>query len=503
MKFISFIFFFFLSLVSLSQCLLPGFSLGNDTTLCPNQVLTLEIPNNYNSIEWQDGNNSSQYTISESGIYHVSSFMPGENLIVNGDFEQGNSGFSTQYILGSSTGGGNFGLLTNAGTYEIAISPSLAHNNFNFCTHDGNMMIVNSSGVPNTKIWCQTVMVSPNTDYTLTAEATNAINYPVVPQLKFTINNLQIGALFSTSNFECDWSQFAGYWNSGLTTSAEICITNNNLQEVGNDFALDNIRFIPTCVYSDTISVIYEQFDYTLIDSLSFCSSNPEYIVLHQKNENTSFNWNTGENNDSILPLQSGWYFIEIQTENSCLYFDSTYVEITTSPIADFTYEVLTENVPYELSFTNESSDGETYFWNFSNGNKITNEDYDVPNQMYTKMGNYTITLITYNGFCSDTIKKTISLKSELIIPNIFTPNGDQNNDFFEITNLNKDDFEIQIINRWGQLVFESDDINFKWDGNDKSGKALQDGVYFYSFFNFDAGGTKNSYQGNIQLIRD
>ncbi len=68
-------------------------------------------------------------------------------------------------------------------------------------------------------------------------------------------------------------------------------------------------------------------------------------------------------------------------------------------------------------------------------------------------------------------------------IPNIFTPNGDKKNDNFElkepVRNFNCD-FSIKVFDRWGLLMFESNDANFKWDGTNKSGSKVSEGVYYY-----------------------
>ena len=68
-------------------------------------------------------------------------------------------------------------------------------------------------------------------------------------------------------------------------------------------------------------------------------------------------------------------------------------------------------------------------------------------------------------------------------VPNVFTPNGDNKNDFFELKDANgKYDrsFSVKIYNRWGELMFENNDAGFKWDGTDKSGSKAAEGVYYY-----------------------
>ncbi|REK35870.1 MAG: PKD domain-containing protein [Bacteroidetes bacterium] len=85
------------------------------------------------------------------------------------------------------------------------------------------------------------------------------------------------------------------------------------------------------------------------------------------------------------------------------------------------------------------------------------------------------------------------------LIPNVFTPNGDNKNDFYEFDELcNFEDFRIIIYNRWGKIMFESTDPKFKWDGKDKNGNLASEGVYYYVMH-----AKTKDVKGYIQLIRE
>jgi len=89
-----------------------------------------------------------------------------------------------------------------------------------------------------------------------------------------------------------------------------------------------------------------------------------------------------------------------------------------------------------------------------------------------------------------------------LSIPNVLTPNGDNVNDGFYVTSTGLTDFNIQILNRWGNLVFESDDVNEVWDGTNLNLKECTDGVYFYiirASYNTE----KIEKHGHITLVRN
>ncbi|NDK55469.1 gliding motility-associated C-terminal domain-containing protein [Pontibacter fetidus] len=93
--------------------------------------------------------------------------------------------------------------------------------------------------------------------------------------------------------------------------------------------------------------------------------------------------------------------------------------------------------------------------------------------------------------------KVRVPLLSDFIPANIFTPNGDGLNDFFEIPDLPSDFCSarfagIKVMNRWGNEVYRSNQTNFKWDG-----KGVNDGVYFYVI---DFGSTQ--YKGSVTIVR-
>lgn len=86
----------------------------------------------------------------------------------------------------------------------------------------------------------------------------------------------------------------------------------------------------------------------------------------------------------------------------------------------------------------------------------------------------------------------------ELLVPNVFTPNGDGTNDEFSITGLRPGD-QFQIYDRWGALVYESSGNALTWDGNTANGNACSDGVYYYVITRTDA---ETNQKGFVQLIR-
>ncbi len=105
----------------------------------------------------------------------------------------------------------------------------------------------------------------------------------------------------------------------------------------------------------------------------------------------------------------------------------------------------------------------------------------EIANSAESPFGNYQ-SLSKQNWiFNDDGIPYILSKSGEFLdIPNVFTPNGDGVNDFYFINSKGMEEMSLTIINRWGEVVFQSNDVNGKWDGTSK-GNLCSDGVYFYS----------------------
>jgi len=182
--------------------------------------------------------------------YMVTIQATGINVILNGDFTGGASGFTSDYNLDSN--------LQPEGNYFVDTDPSAHHGSFSACVDhtsgSGNMLIVNGSGTPGVNVWCQTINISQNTDYAFSTWVTSV--FATSPaELQFFINGSLIGPVFSAPSTVCVWNQFFTTWNSSSDTTANICIVNQNTVFQGNDFALDDISFAPICVITDTVTV--------------------------------------------------------------------------------------------------------------------------------------------------------------------------------------------------------------------------------------------------------
>lgn len=169
------------------------------------------------------------------------------NLIVNGDFEAGNTGFSSAYAHtpGALAGGG---LDLNAGQYVIPTNPAVHHifgSNFgDHTTGTGNMLMANGALSP-VSVWSQTISVAQNTFYELSAWGANWLNIsdPNPANLIFEIDAISIGTLDLTGQSGV-WEQFSASFFSGLSSSVLLSIRDLDVNGSGNDFALDDISLV-------------------------------------------------------------------------------------------------------------------------------------------------------------------------------------------------------------------------------------------------------------------
>lgn len=235
------------------------------------------------------------------------------------------------------------------------------------------------------------------------------------------------------------------------------------------------------------------------------------FRVTNQTTNGVSYKWDFGDGNTStqVEPGHKynniGFYTIKLWAYNSatCNKVDSTSltIEVRPSPTASFTYLPLVPitNEPY--SFTNTSQNAALYNWNFGDG---TGSQENNPSHFYKRTGEYIVCLIASNKEgCTDTICKPIlaDVRPLADIPNAFSPNGDGKNDILYVRGAAIQTVNLKIYNRWGQMVFETNDMNIGWDGTYK-GKPQEMEAYAYVLHVTFVDETTFYKRGNISLLR-
>jgi adhesin/invasin len=136
------------------------------------------------------------------------------------------------------------------------------------------------------------------------------------------------------------------------------------------------------------------------------------------------------------------------------------------------------------------------------NGTVTVNDDGTItylPNDSYVGNDFFTYIVKDIDGFTSAVTRVDVTVvDNQLIIPNVFTPNGDGFNDVFEISGLDSyNKAEIIIYNRWGNEVYKSNSYANDWDGSD-----LNEGTYYY-VIKLEKRGKSSVYNGWVLLKRD
>ncbi|MBL4707028.1 MAG: gliding motility-associated C-terminal domain-containing protein [Flavobacteriales bacterium] len=210
-----------------------------------------------------------------------------------------------------------------------------------------------------------------------------------------------------------------------------------------------------------------------LIEDTIICEG--ENLILNPGNL-LNYTWSTGETSPSITVTDSNLYWVE--TSNQC---DALRDSILVSfhPPLNILYSI-SETIAYSgdsIQFKNLTLSGSNPIWDFGNGDSAF---VDSIVYIYPTSGifNGSLSLLTSNGCLQSTAFQINILLSEYFAPNIFSPNNDGTNDTFIPFGKDIEKFETKIYNRWGELIFNSN--NTAWNGKNTSNIRAQEGVYNY-----------------------
>ena len=202
---------------------------------------------------------------------------------------------------------------------------------------------------------------------------------------------------------------------------------------------------------------------------------------------------------------------LTITSENGCVssvYYDNL-INIIPMPIASFEASSTgLTTLDGDVDFTNTSEFSDSYSWNFGDGSAIVFEENPSHTFPTEEEGGYNVQLIAYNSIgCTDTAFISIRVDEELIfyVPNTFTPDNDAYNNTFQpvfTSGYDPFDFNMFIFNRWGEVIFESHDALFGWDGT-YGGKMMQDGSYTWKIdFKQSKDDKRIMKTGHVNILR-
>jgi gliding motility-associated-like protein len=277
------------------------------------------------------------------------------------------------------------------------------------------------------------------------------------------------------------------------------------------------------CPDSRTISVLVNPKPEAnaILSNLGGCNY-PWKIDFSTTTVNTGIaSWNFGDgspNGNGLIVSHTyttpGTYTAIITYTDNAGCMDTTQalsaVTIFSVPVAAFAPSLdVTTIINAEIVFTNQTSDlpNNTYTWDFGG---LDNSTEVSPTYLFVNTGEYLVSLIAVspNG-CQDTVIKKITVNPDVVlyVPNAFTPgNNDGLNDVFQIflppTGVDYSSFSLSIYDRWGELVYSTDDVNAYWNGaKHNSGNLMKQDVYVWKINFQDEKKKFYAKMGHVSLL--
>lgn len=450
------------------------------TSVCDTGVVTITATGSTTDVQWLNtkgkilskGASYSPTITENSTFYVVNKVAFGTELIQNGDFELGNQGFSSDYFSNCVDG------TMPQGAYCISENSGAFHAGWSECTDKqgtGKMLICDGAVIADEKIWCQTASVEQNKSYAFSAWITSVLQ-EAPPIMQFSINGNLLGQSFQSNDTPCDWQEFFQKWDSGLDTSAEICIVNKSTEGQGNDFGIDNISLREACFSFDTTEVII--MDTIALDlgvDTSFCAGDDMTIGNLRTNPHTNlqYSWSNGETSSKITVNEPEEYILTMSTPEGCSAKDTITFTDTGIPKNTLPEDSSVCFNVHGIAILKADS-ALSHSWSDGNRNEnIQNFEIQGP-------GVYTV--ILSNGE-NCTVRHQISIEDKcshnLFLPSAFSPNGDGINDTFGPKSLETYEYEFIIYDRWGGKIYEGKNVHSRWDGTD-NGHKVASGLYVY-----------------------
>ncbi len=474
--------------------------LGNDTIICQGDFLILDAGNPGATYLWQDGSTNQTFTVTTAGTYFVSV---------------------------------NDGINTANDTIIISISSAEAGLDTTICNGE-NTTLYASGGL--TYLWSPSDGLSDTTVYNPTANPLETTTYIVtVADISgciytdsvtvFVVSPVNI-SIYSDIDSICGGEPVTIYGDiSGGNGGPYTVLMNDGTQGE-----------LPLVVYPDiTGLIIASVYDACELDNVSdsvFITVLPQPPVNFTSDVvegceplTVKFNESSPESGQSYL-WDFGGDFSYSKNPEHTFENDGTFdITLTVTSkfgcINTFTYENMLTVYPLpEASFTpaqdtaiilkpiiyfdNYSINASHYYWDFDDGSTSIAKN---PMHTYLNTGTYYVRLIAESNFtCRDTAYSYVHIKEHytFYIPSAFSPNNDEINDIFITsgTGIEPGNFSMLIYNRFGEKIFETDDINLGWDGKDMNNVLCKNEVYTWIIIYKDLFGGTHKESGSVTLIR-
>ena len=481
---------------------LPTPIISGNNAICNGTQTTLTA-GSYSNYQWSTGASTDSITVSN-----------GANYIVTVTDVNGCTGTSAPFTVTIN----QLPTAIISGTTSICIGQSTTLQvqftgtaPYSYRYSDGT----NVSAILNSNITAAQIIVTPvsTTDYTLTqiSDANCSGNFSGVARV--VVNPLP-QPVISGSDGECDGisatlttGNFASYlWSTGATTQS-IAVNSSGSY-------VCTVTSTAGCKASASHN--FETYPLPVVSFTNDSSLTCELPIINFTNTSqyqlgSVFEWNIDNTVYNSLNAThqfsgSGSYPVSliITSPNNCVGESIANVNITVFPLPQASFTIAPDQAPLfnsEVTFGDVSANAVSWLWDFGDGDTSTLQNVS---HFYADPGKYNAKLYVTNvAGCIDSLAREIFI-TPFYIPNAFTPNGDGRNEtFFDpgyATNVQS--LTMNIYNRWGQLVYTTDNLSKTWDGVDSKGNLSPQGVYVYALKVTTYSGKHYDYTGSVSLIR-
>jgi gliding motility-associated-like protein len=391
-------------------------------------------------------------------------------------------------------------------------------------------LIANASGGvgPYTYLWntgetTSSIFVSPSSSQTYTVSVTDnclgetatgsgTVNVPVYQPLTLaTTPDIVEICPYVPATLVATPSGGAGNFTYVWTDVDGVTFDNDSITEVVPSTSTSyTILVTDQCGESETVTINYTitspPLTLTMSPGQTICPYDPVTVSVTATGGYGQYYYlwpHSGETTPSVTvaPNTTTTYTVIVSDECQTFTVNGSTTVTVVQPIADFNISshTLFEDLP--ITFQNTTQGGVSYQWEFGDGQQST---VVHPNNTYEDPGTYLVTLIATNELgCMDTISKPITILEEywVYVPNAFTPDGNRFNNVFDASTINVSELSVWVFNRWGEVVYTSDAVDFSWDGTYK-GMNCPDGTYTYKIKYITRSNIEETIYGHVVLLR-
>ena len=327
----------------------------------------------------------------------------------------------------------------------------------------------------------------------------------------YSVCNGQTTTLTAQGATTYSWSPGLGLSSTNSPTVTASPLSNTTYTVFGISFAGCPSQF------SLTLSVVPIPPRPTVKDTIFYCQNQMAFPLTASVTPGDVANWYLGSQSFSIAPIPSTsaigttTYFVSQSLGGCASPFDTVDVVVVAAPNASISTSP--SMPPFFSGQTLQYIPGSqspyfVYYWNFGDSTSASTNTSALasPSHTYPQAGNYCTKLVIYSTqtgcrdssiLCNDFLG-TIGI----VVPNIFTPNGDNINDVFSLKTVGIENLTCNIFDRWGVELFTFTGPTGSWDGIMKDGKVATEGCYYYIVQATDVKGQSHAYNGSLMLMK-